>query len=142
MSGNFPGCLETCQIFWRISRFCGNFLACLETCQISGRYPGRLERFRLFENVPSVFHKLNKSVLQGVCQQEKFYFGKQDFLNIALKLLCKTPSQAIVKSMGSMLVKHTKPERNASQSSFEGDMHIDWNGPVVSRAELLYLRGC
>ena len=74
-------------------------------------------------------------VLQGVCLQEKFYFGKQNFLNIALKLLCKTPNEAIVESMGSILAKHMKLERNASGSSFEGEMHFDWNGIVVSRAD-------
>ena len=37
--------------------------------------------------------------------------------------------------MGSMLVKHMKLERNASGSSFEGEMHFDWNGIVVSRAD-------
>ena len=47
-------------------------------------------------------------VLHGVCLQEKFYFWKQEFLNIALKLLCKTPNEAVVESMGSMLQKHMK----------------------------------
>ena len=45
-------------------------------------------------------------VLYGVCLQDKFYFGKQEFINIALKLLCKTPNEAVVESMGSMLQKH------------------------------------
>ena len=76
-------------------------------------------------------------VLHGVCQQEKFYFGKQQFISIALKLLCKTPNEAVVESMGSMLQKHMKPERNCTQSAFEDEMHIDWNGPVVSRADPL-----
>ena len=39
--------------------------------------------------------------------------------------------------MGSMLQKHMKPERNCTQSAFEDEMHIDWNGPVVSRADSL-----
>ena len=30
LSGNFPGCLQTCRIFWRISRLSGNFQRCLE----------------------------------------------------------------------------------------------------------------
>ena len=54
-------------------------------------------------------------VLRGVCLQEKFYFGKQEFFNIALKLLFKTPIEAVVESMGSML---QKPERNAKQTAF------------------------
>ena len=37
--------------------------------------------------------------------------------------------------MGSMLQKHMKPERNANQTAFTGEMHIDWNGPVLSRAD-------
>ena len=76
-------------------------------------------------------------VLHGVCLQEKLYYGKQEFLNLALKLLCKTPNEAVVESMGSMLQKHMKTERNAAQSAFEGEMHIDWNGPVVAKADHL-----
>ena len=72
--------------------------------------------------------------------QEKLHFGKQKFVSLALKLLCKTPNEAVVESMGSMLQKHMKPERNANQSAFEGEMHIDWNGPVVSRADHLLSR--
>ena len=64
-------------------------------------------------------------VLRGVCTQENFYFGKQGFLNIALKILCKTPNEAVVESMGSMLKKHMKPERNAKLTAFTADMHID-----------------
>ena len=64
-------------------------------------------------------------VLHGVCIQEKFYFGKQGFLNIALKLLCKTPNEAVVESLGSMLQKHMKPEHNSKQTAFTADMHID-----------------
>ena len=76
-------------------------------------------------------------VLHGMCQQEKFYIGKQDFISLSLKLLCKTPNEAVVESMGSMLQKHMKPERNAKQSVFDDEMHIDWNGPVLSRADSL-----
>lgn len=76
-------------------------------------------------------------VLHGVCQQEQFYAGNKQFLALALKLLCKTPNEAIVESMGSMLQKHMKSERNAKQSAFEAEMNIDWNGPVVSRSEKL-----
>ena len=76
-------------------------------------------------------------VLYGVCLQDKFYFGKQEFINIALKLLCKTPNEAVVESMGSMLQKHMKSELNANQTAFTAEMHIDWNGPVVSRADHL-----
>ena len=41
-------------------------------------------------------------VLHGVCQQEQFYVGNKQFLALALKLLCKTPNEAIVESMGSI----------------------------------------
>ena len=56
-------------------------------------------------------------VLHGVCLQEKSVFGKQEFPNIALKLLCKTPNEAVVESMGSILQKHMQPERNAEQTA-------------------------
>ena len=35
-----------------------------------------------------------------------------------------------------MLLKHMKSERNATKTAFIGKMHIDWNGPVVSRADV------
>jgi hypothetical protein len=82
------------------------------------------------------FHQIKTinsiKVLYGVCIQEKFYFGKQGFINIALKLLCKTPNEAVVESMGSMQQKHMK--RNAKQTA---EIHTDWNGPVVSRTDHL-----
>ena len=56
---------------------------------------------------------------------------------MALKLLCKTPKEAVVESMGLMLQKHMKPERNEKQTALTADMHIDRNGPVVSRADHL-----
>ena len=79
-------------------------------------------------------------VLHGVCQQEKYFLDIQDFISVSLKLLCKTPNEAIVESMGSMLIKHMKPERPAGQISFESELNIDWNGPVVARADSLLAR--
>ena len=40
-------------------------------------------------------------------------------------------------TLGSLLLKHMKPERKATQTAFTGEMHLDWNGPVVSTAEYL-----
>ena len=40
-------------------------------------------------------------------------------------------------SLGLMLLKHMSPERNATLATITGDIHIDWNGPVVSRANNL-----
>ena len=37
-----------------------------------------------------------------------------------------------------MLQKHMKGERNSQQDTFDAEMHIDWNGPVVSRANTLF----
>ena len=45
-------------------------------------------------------------VLHGVCQQEKLFSDKKDFIALALKLLCKTPNKAIVESLGSVLLLH------------------------------------
>ena len=36
-----------------------------------------------------------------------------------------------------MLFKHMSPEVNATQTTIKGDIHIDWNGPVVSRVDHL-----
>ena len=66
---------------------------------------------------------------------EVFFGRKQGSFNIALKLLCKKPNEAVVENMRSMLKKHMKPERNAKQTAFTADMHIDLNGHVVSRAD-------
>ena len=33
-----------------------------------------------------------------------------------------------------------KPERPGKQNSFTNEMHIDWNGPVLSRADYLLAR--
>ena len=74
-------------------------------------------------------------VLHGVCKLEKYYIDKQKFISLALKLLCKTPNEAVVESLGSVLQKHMKPERPAKQSSFDNELQIDWNGPVISKAD-------
>ena len=70
-------------------------------------------------------------VLHGVCQLEKYYSNQQLFISLALKLLCKTPNKAVVES----LQKHMKPERSAKQNTFDSELHIDWNRPVISRAD-------
>ena len=74
-------------------------------------------------------------VLHGVCQLEKYYSNQQLFISLALKLLCKTPNEAVVESLGSLLQKHMKPERSAKQNTFDSELHIDWNRPVISRAD-------
>ena len=79
-------------------------------------------------------------VLHGVCKLEKYYIDKQKFISLALKLLCKTPNEAVVESLGSVLQKHMKPERPAKQSSFDSELQIDWNGPVISKADNLLER--
>ena len=79
-------------------------------------------------------------VLHGVCKLEKYYIDQQKFISLALKLLCKTPNEAVVESLGSVLQKHMKPERSAKQSSFDSELHIDWNGPVVTKADSLLER--
>ena len=40
-------------------------------------------------------------------------------------------------SLSSLLLKHMKPEGNATEAEFTEEMHITWNGPVVSRADHL-----
>ena len=74
-------------------------------------------------------------VLHGVCQLEKYYSNQQLFISLALKLLCKTPNEAVVESLGSLLQKNMKPERSAKQNTFDSELHIDWNRPVISRAD-------
>ena len=79
-------------------------------------------------------------VLRGVCQLERFYHDQKFFISLALKLLCKTPNEAVVESLGSLLQKHMKAERTAKQDTFNNELHIDWNGPVISKADRLLER--
>ena len=79
-------------------------------------------------------------VLHGICQKEKFYINMQHFISLALKLLCKTPNEAVVESIGSVFEKHMKPQRPGKQINFVNEMHIDWNGPVVSKADNILAR--
>ena len=78
--------------------------------------------------------------MHGVCKLEKFHIDQQKFISLALKLLCKTPNEAVVESLGSVLQKHMKPERTAKQSIFDSELPIDWNGPVVDKADSLLER--
>ena len=79
-------------------------------------------------------------VLHGVCQLERYYHDQKFFISLALKLLCKTPNEAVVESLGSLLQKHMKAERTAKQDTFDIELHIDWNGPVISKADRLLER--
>ena len=92
----------------------------------------------IYQDVIKTFSSVK--VLHGLCQQEKYYTDIQVFLALALKLLCKTPNEAVVESIGSVLQKHMKSERNAKQTTFENELNIDWNGPVVSQADHLFSR--
>ena len=42
-----------------------------------------------------------------------------------------------LNSLGFLLLKHMSPEPNATQTTITGDLHIDWNGPVVSSVDHL-----
>ena len=65
------------------------------------------------------------NVLHGVCLQKKPNFGKEKFLNILIKLICKTPNKALVETMGSVILnKDMKPERIATHAAFTGKMYI------------------
>ena len=50
--------------------------------------------------------------------RRSFILENKSFFNIALKLLFKTPNEAVVESRGIMLQKHMKPECNAKQTPF------------------------
>ena len=52
-------------------------------------------------------------VLNGVCLHVK-----QEFLNLAPKLPCKTTKVAVMESMGSRSQKLLKPQLNATHSVF------------------------
>jgi len=65
---------------------------------------------------------------------EKFYKDKKQFLAFALKLLCKTPNESVVESMGSVAELHAKPQRNNMLNLFATEVFIDWNGPSLPKA--------
>ena len=47
----------------------------------------------------------------------------------------KTPNEAVVESIGSMLTLHSKPNRNCDQTIYHNELMIDWNGPSVALAD-------
>ena len=59
---------------------------------------------------------------------------------MALKFLCKTPNEAVVESIGSVLKKHMKLQTPGKQITCVSEMHIDWNGPVVSKTDNVLAR--
>ena len=59
---------------------------------------------------------------------------------MALRLLWKTPNEVVVESIGSILEKHRKLQRPGGKNSFVSEMHIDWNGPVVSKTDNVLAR--
>ena len=50
-------------------------------------------------------------------------------------MLCKTPNEVFVDSIGLVLEKHMKLRRPGKQIIFVSEMHIDWNGSVVSKTD-------
>ena len=59
---------------------------------------------------------------------------------MALKLLWKTSNEVVVESIGSVLEKHMKLQRPGKQITFVSEMHIDRNGPVVSKTDNVLAR--
>ena len=74
-------------------------------------------------------------LLHGVCHFEKYYCDKKEFLALALKVAVKTPNEAVVESIGSILNLHSAPNRNCNQKTYHNELMIDWNGPPVSKAD-------
>ena len=74
-------------------------------------------------------------LLHGVCHFEKYYCDKKEFLALALKIAVKTPNEAVVESIGSILNLHSAPNRNCNQKTYHNELMIDWNGPPVSKAD-------
>ena len=46
-------------------------------------------------------------ILHGVCHYEKYYYDKKLFLALALKIAMKTPNEAVVESIESILSLHS-----------------------------------
>ena len=66
-----------------------------------------------------------------VCGNRQILLRKTAILFPCPKTSMKSPNEAVVKSIGSMLQKYMKLEQNATQSVYEDEIHIDWNGPVI-----------
>ena len=74
-------------------------------------------------------------VIHGICKEEKLFQNKKKFLNLALKVFCKTPNESVVESIGSIAELHTQPQRNCNFKKFETELIVDWNGPKPSKAQ-------
>ena len=57
------------------------------------------------------------------------------FVALALKLLCKIPNESIVECIGSIGEHHTIPQRNCNFKRYEAELMVDWNGPIIYKAE-------
>ena len=68
-------------------------------------------------------------LLHGVCHFPMYNVGKKEFLALALKLAVKTPNEAVVDSIGSVLSLHSLHNRNCLQTTYHNEVMIDWNGP-------------
>lgn len=91
-----------------------------------------------FADVETKF--LSTKILHGICKNENLYDNKQEFLTLALKLLCKSPNESVVECIGSVAELHAKPQRNANYRVYETELHIDWNGPNLTKARPLIER--
>jgi hypothetical protein len=74
-------------------------------------------------------------VVHGICKEERLFNDKKLILSLALKVFCKTPNESVVECIGSIAELHTKPQRNCNFKRFETELVIDWNGPIIHRAQ-------
>ena len=102
-----------------------------------------MEKFQKQINLRNLFN--NNLLCWKIFTQYIFFFStKLRFVGklsqLALKLLCKTPNEVFVESIGSVLEKNMKPQGPGKQVIFVSEMHNDWNGPVVSKANNVLVR--
>ena len=74
-------------------------------------------------------------IVHGICKEEQLFNDKKKILSLALKVFCKTPNESVVECIGSIAELHTKPQRNCNFKRFETELLVDWNGPIIHKAQ-------
>ena len=93
-------------------------------------HKGELTQFR-----DKVVKYSSIKIVHGICKEERLFNDKKKILSLALKVFCKTPNESVVECIGSIAELHTKPQQNSNFKRFETELLVDWNGPIIHKAQ-------
>ena len=70
-----------------------------------------------------------KSLWQ-TCGQKSFYSNTEEIIHLSLCSFIKSPIEAVVEAIGSVINYHESEERSSmSPSTLEDEIMVKWNGP-------------